>query len=424
MYRDVAHNRTASRTDANEIGETQAKAAYQKSLLDWNSMLDAATFVRWRASHPQRGNRVVRLKGDLLRLETRSPEGPVFEADLTVRGVDYHAVAESFHFQDESEIQIAELSYNVVPLAAVPVGIFGVTAEPAVIRLPAAAALRAVLPSAVELAEAEVAAESALHQLNADLGEQINITTHAGHNVIEGVVNDDARKQQLISALQAIPHTRLHIVTIDEAAQQPASSAAAGQPPATSAKAIVAAPPLLEAQLDAHFPDKDQRIAYVNQTLSLVQLASARAWALNRLADHHPRQEIAALDDDARRQLHVLLSDHVSALREDVSSLQNQLGEILSRSSNTPAANTSLTAPMGSGSADVQQQPEDWREQVRRIHSSTEAVHEAVAALLTSAQPSDQNNAESIEINLRTSLTQLQTELQVLDQRVRQANLK
>jgi hypothetical protein len=425
MYRDVVHNRTSSRTGTSEMGETQARAAYLNSSLDWNSMLDTATFVRWRASHQQSGNRVVRLKGDLLRLETRSPEGPVFEADLTVRGTDYHAIAESFHFQDESEIQIAELSYNVVPLAAVPVGIFGLPTEPAVIRLPAAAALRAVLPSAVELAEAEVAAESALHQLNADLGEQINITTHAGHNVIEGVVNDDARKQQLISALQVIPHTRLHIVTIDEAAQRPESSGVATHNPPTtsSAKAIVAIPPLLETELNARFPDKDQRIAYVNQTLSLVQLASARAWALKRLADNHSHQETAALHDDARRQLCALLSDHVSALREDISSLQNQLGEILSGSSNTPAANTSLTAPMEIGST-AAQLPEDWREQVRRIHSSTEAVHEAVAALLTSAQPSDQNDAEAIEVNLRTSLTQLQTELQILDQQVRKANLK
>jgi hypothetical protein len=51
---------------------------------------------------------------------------------------------------------------------------------------------------------------------------------------------------------------------------------------------MVAAPPLLDSQLNTRFPDKDQRIAYVNQTLSLVQSASARAWALNRLVDRHP----------------------------------------------------------------------------------------------------------------------------------------
>jgi peptidoglycan hydrolase CwlO-like protein len=165
-------------------------------------------------------------------------------------------------------------------------------------------------------------------------------------------------------------------------------------------------------------------MAYVNQTLSLVQSASARAWALNRLVDRHPPQQVAALDDDARRQLQVLVADHVSALREDISSLQNQVAEILSGTSNTPAANTSVMTPPETSSSDTLEFSDDWRDRIRRIHSSTEAVHEAVSALLTSSQPSDQNDVNAIEVNLRTSLTQLQTELQVLDQKVHRTNLK
>jgi hypothetical protein len=425
VYRDVAHHRTTSRTDPSAIGEAQVKAAYLKSSLDWDAPLDAETYSRWRAIRRISSDRVVRFGNDRLMLETTYSADPVAKADLTVRIADYHAIKESFRLQDNSEIEIAELSYNVVPFASVPADIFGRPASLPMVRTPVVVMPRAVQPGRAELAASEVEAEVVLHGLGADLGEQIKITNRVGHEVfIEGVVGDDARKQQLLSALQTIPHMRLHISTIDEAAQQSSPAANAVHPATSTVQRIVAAPPLLDAQLNARFPDKDQRIAYVNQTLSLAQLASARAWALNRLADRHPPQEVAVLDDDARRQLQVLLTDHVSALREDISSLQNQLGEILSRSSNTPAANTSVKASMESSSINAPDSSEDWRGRILRIHSSTEAIHEAVVALLSSSQPSDQDDGAAIEINLRTSLTQLQTELQTLDQRVHETDLK
>jgi hypothetical protein len=427
VYRDVAHNRTTSRTNASNLGEAQVRAAYLKTSLDWDSPLDTNTYRRWRAAYPANSEKVVRLGTDELRLETTPSAGSVTEADLTVRLADYHAVSENFHLQDHSEIEIAELSYDVIPFASLPPGIFGVPAQIAMPRLSIAATLHSVLPSGAELAEAEVKTDSVLHGLGADLGEQIDITTHAGREVlVEGVVGDDVRRHELVSALQKIPYTRLHLLTIDEAARRssPSPVSSSIQPSASAGPVIVASPPLLEVQLGARFPDKDQRIAYVNQTLSLAQLASARAWALNRLADRYPPQRIVVLDDDARRQVQVLLTDHVSALREDISSLQNQLGEILSRTSNTPAANTSLTAPLQSNSASTPEFSEDWRTRVRRAHSSTEAVHEAVAALLTSSPSNDHNDAEAIEVNLRTSLTQLRTDLQLLGQDIQKPNLK
>ena len=425
VYRDVAHNRITSRTDTNRRGEAQVKAAYFKSSLDWDSLLDANTYRRWRAAQPASRDRVVRLGQDELKLETISSGGPVAEADLTVRVADYHAVSESFHLQDHSEIEIAELSYDVIPFASLSADIFGATAQIGAVQLPVTSILRSTLPSGAELAEAEIEADSVLHELGADLGEQINLTTHDGHEVsIEGIVNDDVRKLQVVSALQNIPHTRLHILTIDEAQRAPSPIPSHVESSAPSVEVMVAAPPLLEAQLSARFSDKDQRIAYVNQALSLAQLASARAWALNRLADRYPPKGVAVLDNEARRKLQVLLTDHVSALREDVSSLQNQVAEILPGSSNTPAANTSVTSPLESKSANALELSEDWRDRIRRIHSSTEAVHESVVALLSSSQPSDRNDANAIEVNLRTSLTQLQNELQALDQKVHETDLK
>jgi hypothetical protein len=430
LYRDVKRHRLASRSDMNAAGELQVKAEYSRYPLDWNSPLDAEAYRRWRAAHSVRSDRIVRLGGDRFTLKTLYSEGNVIETDLTLRASDYHAVEESVHLQDNSEIEIAELSYAVMPFAAIPAGIFPAPVLPGV--APAAAPHHeAVLPRPAEpdsatLAAAEMEAEVALHGLGADLGEQIRITEEAGREVlIEGVVEDEGRRQQLVAAIGEIPHTQLRVATIAEAAQQSSVRAVDGEHPATaSVQQMVASPPLLQAQLNARFPDKDQRIAYVNQTLSLAQLASARAWALNRLADRHPAQAVALLNEEDRRQLQVLLADHISSLREDISSLQNQLGEILSRSSNTHAANTSVEATPDPGSARATDASGDWRDRIHRVHSSTEAIHEAVVALLSCSEPHDENDADNIEVNLRTSLTQLQTELQAVDQKVHETDLK
>jgi DNA-directed RNA polymerase specialized sigma24 family protein len=429
IYKDIARHRVVERGATHEPGQEQVEAAYSLSSLDWNSLLDAETYQRWRGDRAAFEDKVHPQGKDELVLDTTFSKGPVTEAFLTLRIPDYHVIAESLHFQDHSVMEIAEVSYDVVPFAFAPAGVFEERASLPILRLPAPAALKSIGPSNAELAKAEITAESVLHGLDADLGEQINISADGEMRavVIRGVVSDDPRKEQLVSALHNIPHTQVSILTVDEALQQSSSSETGNLSDKTSStmQVMASAPPLLESELNARLPDKDQRIEYVNQTLSLVQSASGRAWALNRLADRHSAQEVAALDADSRRQLNILLSDHISAIREDISSLQNRLAEVLPDASNTPAANTSVMESVRSKATDSSAEfSQDWKDRIHRIHSSTEAMHEAVTALLTSSQPGDQGNANAIEVNLRTSLTQLQTELQMLDQKVHKSDPK
>jgi ElaB/YqjD/DUF883 family membrane-anchored ribosome-binding protein len=176
---------------------------------------------------------------------------------------------------------------------------------------------------------------------------------------------------------------------------------------------------MLESQLLARFPDKDERNQYVNQTLSLAQSASGRAWALNRLADQYPDREIALLNTIERDKLHMLLTDHISALREDTSSLLNQLGQILSLASNTPAANASVPDLSRRAPPDASQASDNWQDHIRRIHSSVNVVHESISALLAGSPDNGKENVDTIELNLRTALNRLQSELQISDQRIR-----
>lgn len=415
IYRDQSNERHASRADVNDAEVSAAERKFLESSLDWNDPLSPKAFDRWREAAVGERDMVKRLSGDRLMLNTTADSGPIAEASLTVRDDDYHPIAEDLRLRDNTEIEIAELSYDVVGLPTLNPDIFGFPAPAEPLRLPALSATlptRASFSDAAQLATSELQVRAVLHDLGADLGEQIDVRPEKDGSVrVDGVAADDARKHQLVAALQGIPRTQLHIETVAQAAERQQASSVSGPVRVT---VMAGGTPLLEASLKQRFPDVDQRTTYINQTLSLAQGASARAWALNRLAERYTPQQIALLDTASRRRLGSLLGDHLAALREDVNRLQNQLGQVLSPISNTAAANTASS----NSSIESLELGDDWRIHVHRVHSSVETVNESVAVLLTGSSTDEKDDPEDIEIGLRTTLTQLQAELQALDQQV------
>src|SRR5262249_45826318 len=72
--------------------------------------------------------------------------------------------------------------------------------------------------------------------------------------------------------------------------------------------------PDLNEQLKQRFPDVQQRIAFFDRALEIVQSALARAWALRRLRDRYTSEHVAQLDRGSRQTLELLIRDNVSAL--------------------------------------------------------------------------------------------------------------
>jgi hypothetical protein len=127
------------------------------------------------------------------------------------------------------------------------------------------------------------------------------------------------------------------------------------------------------------------------------------------LANRYTPAEFAILHRSSRQKLETLVSDHVTALQQDVARLDSQLGTILSPSSNSATAKTSSPGPSA----------QDWRERVKRIHSSVQTVGEAVNALLGGGSSDNTVDPEKLEVQLRTTLTQLEAELELLSQHAR-----
>ncbi len=135
-YRDVMRKRFLSRTEGSSRDELEVKTLFLKSSFDWNEPLAPEEYSRWRISLSTKQDSIERVGNDLLKLETKTPTGPVAEASLTVRSSDYHAVEENLRLRDDSTIEVAELSYNVVASSSLAPDLFGLAAQPPAVGFP------------------------------------------------------------------------------------------------------------------------------------------------------------------------------------------------------------------------------------------------------------------------------------------------
>jgi hypothetical protein len=221
--------------------------------------------------------------------------------------------------------------------------------------------------------------------------------------IVRGIVSTLERKNSLVAALQGIPHVQLRLQTVEEAATQQNVVAAdktegienqiAQEAPAHESRAISAGveahlnePPegpfkggrALEQRLEERYPKAEDRSAFTNRVVELVQEALAQAWALRRLRDHYGPETVAQLSRGSRQTLELLIRDHVLVLRQNVDEARDMVATIVSPdpSADVPGR-SNLDAPT-SAPAPVN----DWRYNVTEIFPEVQEVNENVAALL------------------------------------------
>ncbi|MCI0392506.1 MAG: zf-HC2 domain-containing protein [Acidobacteria bacterium] len=306
--------------------------------------LSAASFQTWRQSLVAKREEISRSQteaGETLTLRVSAVAeiavGQITEASLVVRGRDWRPQAQSLKVRGENEIreyELSETAYEMIPLAALTVFVEPAP-TPAATRIPPAAPPPAAppLPTRAELQNAEVAVLYALHQLKADLGEQIEIARESNEQiVVRGKVETPERKRELIEALKGIPFVAARIQTFDEATAQAAPAPIASLPQANSGSAPAASVNLFERRLSRYLAERgaaapedaaaiNRRIAQMaNSAFAESSAALASGWALRRLAER--------FDDGPDEQMSVAVA---TRLREVIS---NHLAEINTRSRN------------------------------------------------------------------------------------------
>jgi RNA polymerase sigma-70 factor (ECF subfamily) len=208
IYRDLDGQRhpKSRRMDSDEqiLRAKLAEAQY-----DWQNPLSAANFEAWRDRVPRQHEDIERRGPDLLTVTTTASDGPVLQQSITIRLGDLHPVARNLLFRDQENVQVAELSYEVVSWGPASDGWF----ENPVENLPLASTPRSapilsvhpapLMEDQLDLAELEVL--TALQELHADT-ERLQESRTSSGIVVTGVVESDSRKLEITRRLKTIPH--------------------------------------------------------------------------------------------------------------------------------------------------------------------------------------------------------------------------
>jgi hypothetical protein len=260
-------------------------------------------------------------------------------------------LAESLKIRGANEIreyELSETAYEVMPLAVLtvfteptplPMTTPGARTERVLAEASPTASLKP-LPTAAELQNAEIAALYALHQLKADLGEQIEVARESNERiVVRGQVETLDRKRELVSAMKEIPLVTLRIQTFDEAAKTPRTQKPT--PVAMSSESNDGAAPAagvnqFERRLARYFAEGagaqqnpgaiTRRIAQLaNSVFAESSGAVANSWALRRLADRFDESADGQVDAAAAERLREIINHHLAAIGAQTRNLRSQL---------------------------------------------------------------------------------------------------
>ncbi|NOT60817.1 MAG: hypothetical protein HOP19_11410, partial [Acidobacteria bacterium] len=294
------------------------------------------------------------------------------EVALLVRKADWHVVEQRLKVQGAGEVreyELSELAYEVLPLQALTVftdlapkasPVPFASASPALLPtvapsllpsvVPAVAPSLKPLPSETELKEAEVAALYALHQLQADLGEQLEVVREANHQiVVRGLVERAERKQQLTQALSHLPLVTARIQTVEEATRQPVAQQAVTPPDnnepmlSITAGASGNAGGTFEQRLARYFAEREAapnsinlKVAQLsNEVVAESSAALSEAWALRRLLERYPAD--SELTPAARQRVAEIRANHLARLKAQSNKLRARLEPVLLSFGKSPA---------------------------------------------------------------------------------------
>jgi hypothetical protein len=436
------------RSESMQSSRNEIEQTFLQAHLNWEEPLSATTYKDWHNNLVEKHDQVSLSGNNLLTLTTTTDEGPIAEARLTFRTPDFHPIAAILLLHDARQVEVTELVWNVLPLEAVDPAIF--STEP-VKPLDVARSANLVPPPSsptdAELAESELQARVAIHAEGADLGEQIELdrdllASTPGSSersvVVRGIVSTLERKNSLLAALQGIPHVQFRLQTVEEAATEQNSVSAdktegienqvtqealvlesraasasvearPNEPPAGAFKGRRA----LEQQLEERYPKAEDRSAFINRVVELVQEALAQAWALRRLRDHYGPETVAHLSRGSRQTLELLIRDHVLVLRQNVDEARDMVATIVSAAPSADAPGRTNHDMPPSASAPLN----DWRDNVNGIFPEVQEVNENIAALLGESSRTTAEG-QSLLHELQLTLAKLYAQMPELYQHV------
>jgi hypothetical protein len=328
--------------------------------MDFNQAVSAAAFQSWRQSIEPGTETVKEAKladGEkALELATTvagtvPPDG-IAQASLVVRKKDWRPVIQRLRVKAESvdrEYEITEIAHQLVSLSSLDTSIFpdrAVAAAPVakatpIPIVPSPSPLTPASPFRSPLATAEIEVEilERLNQVGALLGEQLSLTrTPDGKLLLEGVVETDARKKEILQAMRSVtgnPAVLLEVSTVAEALhrQSPTGTRKVQLQDAQVAQQTIP----VEAEMRNYFAGKrglsgealEQEIQrFSRQICSRSSRARSHALAIKKTAQRFTAVEVQAMDQGTRHRFIALIVEHAHGYRRELQQLREQLQPI------------------------------------------------------------------------------------------------
>lgn len=369
-WRAARDARAQARLSETPDAQTELARVLNANQFDAANPLSVAAFQQWRQRVARESETVTALP-NAWRLTTTvaAPyaHDALIEGSLTVRRTDWRPVSQTFKVQSDegvTEYELTELAFEVVPMQALTAfAAPAASAQPQPAATPALLlatptssptvapiALPTSLPTAAALQEAEVAARYALHQLQADLGEPLEISHDPQRIIVRGLVETAERKQQLVTALRALPLVSTQIQTVAEAVQQQTkplpqrdSAPSVSVPESSAREAVTPTVNVFQQHLETYFSERglsraaaSQRAAqFANAVFAETSAALSEAWALRRLAE---RFATPPESETARQQLTDMQNNLLTKLRQRSRNLHAQFDPLLTAQGETDAA--------------------------------------------------------------------------------------
>jgi len=165
----------------------------------------------------------------------------------------------------------------------------------------------------------EIATVSALHRMDADLGEPIDLSRAPGGGVVvtgRGLPHE--REQHLAEGLAAIPGVAVRFEQVG----------GVGPDTAQPQLSVRASYTVLEVQLEASLGGHGGVEEFANALLSASDEAMTRVHALHNLEERFPGERLAGLTGEQRAELARIAEDHRTALRTHVARIRSSLDRV------------------------------------------------------------------------------------------------
>ncbi len=321
----------------------------------WRLDASAATF-NLLVEHPEAITVDERSNTYVLNYENSAANGSngLLSATLTLTRADLHAIEERLIVArngDRREYRFTETGFEKKAADSVPTEVF--QTDPELLPEGAKGRIEDKTPGSIDSTdhkspvdgvaspELEIEVTYLLNRIKANLGEQVSLTrTAAGALLIEALVENDARKDEILRALSPVRHNpavKVEVSTVAEAVKhQPNSSKNATVREVEVANNRIPA----DAELRTYFSARlvgdaidDEISRYTNRVMAHSRQALLQASALKKLVTRFSPEQMRGLAPDAQAKWLAMIREQATGYQREVAALRQELRPIFNGSS-------------------------------------------------------------------------------------------